>query len=77
MICAVEMQTCVERAKESGFGAHYSIVIIRNPQNSIGNYLWLQQLSGAESTFLQQLLHLGWGSLASGEAWSTNVVTPA
>ena len=24
---------------EKGFGAHYTRMIIRNPQNSIGNYL--------------------------------------
>ena len=27
-----------EAQLEQGFGAHYTITIVRNPQNSIGNY---------------------------------------
>ena len=28
-----------EMQQAQGFGAHYTIIIIRNPQNGIGNYL--------------------------------------
>ena len=55
---------------EQGFGAHYTIVTIRNPQNSIGNDL------GPYITHIRDKLGLGFRVLFFDDQYHATMLSP-